>query len=762
MGNTPTYTKETGNTLFTSGEYLVLANTDPYSYVQSINGFTETITGSMLGTIIKKEFRYSTDSVTFSEFQDLTNEALSALGSFQDIWFQFRYILLSGGPVTISKISINYTSSKTDPFEGYVAPNNQDQDRIYAFPITYKSNFYWEPYKMNRAVRLYKDLNLMVNNLFGHQVSYYRALPQGRSKDVFLMEYSLFDHDDGVCLKVIVPNNEFPDNKMNMGPFGVDFEMPFEVQIDRDYYQNIFGEGTGPQKRDILYFPVTNRIYEVSSSYLFRDFMNEPLYFKVTLIKWLPKSNVNNSDSVNTLEDFTNSAGKLFGELIEQEEIKDSKPQQYIVSRIQDDPVRSVLAADQEVGNESLLNYYTLVAEHYYNMASSLKSQRIKVKIDSSALTKNTKYFARLSPSSSQDDIQKYYSMKKFTFLGEDIDGLSIFSYEGGGSQIESSFTPAQIFFVGSQFALYVAEYNESIDSPIVSCDTNPAEYYKEKVVQYKATNTFPSTEDRAFSSWFKLTDNTLSKLNVSSFSLDIYSREITINFARPFLFFVGDTVSLRKTAASDFLVFGEISSVVSSTSVIVKVDQEILDYAKSNYSSWELFTDLQIQKTYPRVFLNSLLNGKGLKIELYENRHFKITMNGDYNYFSFPGNVQGLQQNKWYGLFINFSNNFKQLTVNVWRIQWDSTTNLPATTELKLCYNKTVSMTPKDVSSGVNYFLEPSFMNLTNIRLFNRVAETDKQTFILNQNIVQDAQWGIIIDNALPQSRLPYVGYTR
>ena len=70
--------------------------------------------------------------------------------------------------------------------------------------------------------------------------------------------------------------------------------------------------------------------------------------------------------------------------------------------------------------------------------------------------------------------------------------------------------------------------------------------------------------------------------------------------------------------------------------------------------------------------------------------------------------------------------------------------------------------MIPEDRTSNMNYFLETSWMNLTNVRLFNRVAETDKQVLILNQNIVKDAQWAIIIDNALPQSKLPYIGYTR
>ena len=152
----------------------------------------------------------------------------------------------------------------------------------------------------------------------------------------------------------------------------------------------------------------------------------------------------------------------------------------------------------------------------------------------------------------------------------------------------------------------------------------------------------------------------------------------------------------------------------------------------------------------------------KGVKIELYENRHFKISMNESHKYFSMANTTTGLDTETWYGLFINFSNVFRQLTVNVWKMQWDHKTKLPATTDLSIVMNNTVPLSPTDLSSDVRFFLEPSFMDLTNIRWFTRVAETDKQVFILNQNIVKDAQYALIIDNAIPQSRLPLIGYTR
>jgi len=159
---------------------------------------------------------------------------------------------------------------------------------------------------------------------------------------------------------------------------------------------------------------------------------------------------------------------------------------------------------------------------------------------------------------------------------------------------------------------------------------------------------------------------------------------------------------------------------------------------------------------------LTSLLNGKGIQIELIENRHFKVTSNTDTYYFSIPTNTPPLELNKWYAVFINFSNLFKQLTLNIWSLQWNEKTNMPATTDLKLIYNRTVSLQKVERTSDLAYRLKPSFMKITNLRLFNKVAETDKQVFILNQNIVKDSQWVLISDNALPQDRRPYISYTR
>ena len=126
----------------------------------------------------------------------------------------------------------------------------------------------------------------MVNKVFGLEANYYSVQPQGRGKDVILREYTLFNVVDEKCVKILVPQNQFPDNKINFDPFGLQFEDVFEVQMDKRYFESIFGRGSQPRKRDIIYFPLTNRIYEINSTYLFRDFMQAPVYFKMELKKY--------------------------------------------------------------------------------------------------------------------------------------------------------------------------------------------------------------------------------------------------------------------------------------------------------------------------------------------------------------------------------------------------------------------------------------------------------------------------------------------
>lgn len=773
--------------LLTSGDYVILTYENPLENVKTFSGIIESTVNEGTGTIVKKDFRYSFDSETFSEYLELNVANLNTIPTVenQKLWFQFRLALMSGGPVKINSISLSYETFPVDKTAGFVAPNIQSEN--YALPMSYKPGAKWEPYKINKAVRLYKDLNLMVNSLFGHDVHYYRALPQGRSKDVFLMEYSLYEHEDKQCIKIIVPDNQFPDNKLSMGPFGVDFEMPFEVQIDKDYFQAIYGEGTGPQKRDVLYFPRTGRIYEISSSYLFRDFMNEPLYFKLTLIKWQPKSNAEPSIDLSALESLTVSAEKLFGKEMKEEKIDIANPVQFNPTTEISDPVREYLAPLAEILDAPVMNYFLTVAEYQYNLSKAVSEKTAAVNLSSAEIRKitlNSTYYLRsTTPPDHQflyqegatgpeelktgpypDIDESLLSMKIVKYLGLTPESKAIFEFTEGNSQYSEQYTFSEMFSATSIFSLYDTEYKIAEPGiPLFACKLRTATSYQQEFVKYKALNTFTATDDRAISAWFKLKKNERFLTNVSSYIYDSFSGEMTVTFERKRQFFLGDTISLRRRSlGSTFNIVGKILRINTGNSVTIEVKPEIAVYLDTVFGNWKNYTDVTLQLTYPKVFVDSMKAGKGVKVELHGNRYFIVTVNAKAYYFILPNTQADLTEEKWYSICVSFSNLFSQLTLNVWEMQWNSNTGMPTTSDLRIVYGNTVKGFPKeDRSSDYNYTLKPSDMELTNIRVWAQKIETDKQPLVLNQNIVKDASLALVIDNAIPVSRLPYISYT-
>ena len=313
------------------GSYRVLTWDKPFEYVTKFNGWiidasNSSNSGSAIdANDISIDFRYSIDGKTWSlwtnvgtalggltnEFSDLFEITLDPNNKFYPE-FRFTSVLVNDDGTIVYNTnepidpSIVIVSFELDldyapaPEVVIYKPAAICSNEISNRPVVFSDcKFTFNPYAVNRALNLYQDLSLMVNNVFGLEANYYSVQPQARGKDVILREYTIFNVVDEKCVKLLVPQNQFPDNKINFDPFGLQFEEPFEVQIDKRYFEGIFGKGSQPRKRDIIYFPLTNRIYEINSTYLFRDFMNAPVYFKIELKKYQPKSNTFFLNAVN-------------------------------------------------------------------------------------------------------------------------------------------------------------------------------------------------------------------------------------------------------------------------------------------------------------------------------------------------------------------------------------------------------------------------------------------------------------------------------
>ena len=63
------------------------------------------------------------------------------------------------------------------------------------------------------------------------------------------------------------------------------------------------------------------------------------------------------------------------------------------------------------------------------------------------------------------------------------------------------------------------------------------------------------------------------------------------------------------------------------------------------------------------------------------------------------------------------------------------------------------------DVSHSYKYKVMASYLKMTNLRLMSTTIEPEKMVKFLNESIVSDSDQSLIIDNAIPRIKLPYVG---
>lgn len=233
----------------------------------------------------------------------------------------------------------------------------------------------YNPYGLQKPAHLYKSLSNLANNVYGHNVTYYRVEPNVRSKDVILHEYSLYDVIEKGSLKLLVPNNEFPTEAASYDIFGMGFE-DFEVHVVGEEFRSIFGENKSPRARDYLYFPFNNRMYEVNSVALADEFNRELTYFRVMLKKFENRTSTNDGEFKEDLTDLVKGVEEIFGEEVKEEFEKVTKPQQYQSTHHKaQDGVRKFVHKDLVINDISLKNRWTVITRNYYNMSTILNDE---------------------------------------------------------------------------------------------------------------------------------------------------------------------------------------------------------------------------------------------------------------------------------------------------------------------------------------------------------------------------------------------------
>ena len=147
---------------------------------------------------------------------------------------------------------------------------------------------------------------------------------------------------------------------------------------------------------------------------------------------------------------------------------------------------------------------------------------------------------------------------------------------------------------------------------------------------------------------------------------------------------------------------------------------------------------------------INGDLFGEGIVARISSSK-LEISLNGEIH--TFVHNMI-LGSHEWYGIVINMSNTFRELSVHIYYLDESNNRNRPqdANNNLDLQFSETRSITQAyvwDVEKP--YQLRGGKVKLTNVRLWKKTIEEEQHNNILNQSLVRDSHLARIIDNAIP-----------
>lgn len=374
------------------GDSIIIKLLSPYKCLTKINGYDDETIGENTSNYFSKYFRWSIDNKNFSEFIELTNLNLQniVLNPKNDFWIEYKYEaceLETGKEMQFQSIALEAETESgileqvvqtvccEDPWDNNGIPNLTICEEC--------SDNLFNPYELGPANNMYLQLSNLVNNIFGHCVKYYKVDPDLNTRDTILNEFTLHNVTAVEEIKVMVPDNEFPSEEIHFDLDGMGFE-GFEIHLTYNEFQNAFGARTSPKERDFIYFPKINKMFQVNSVALADEYNNQYTYWRLKLLKWENRENIDWDENLSTeeeeLKNLVVSVDDLQADIKQEEYQKITKPLQYNTIGTEDnDFVRSALNVDLLIHDYNLNNNWTIVSKNYYDL-TAVKTNSLAVK----------------------------------------------------------------------------------------------------------------------------------------------------------------------------------------------------------------------------------------------------------------------------------------------------------------------------------------------------------------------------------------------
>jgi hypothetical protein len=700
------------NSITFSKNFRIFSTQEPITGIIEFAEFLEDLITSSPDSVdltyLKRSIRYSRNKLDWSLWYEvapgnLGDAASIFLDKADPFYFEVKYEYDDGtkneisSPIIVNEIKLRFVQGSSIPntFTPVVTCSDEKCNSIIS-----NTEPSFRPYEVGSAIGMYQELSYFTNQIYGHQVVYFRTLPESDSGDYVFKEWTLYKNVDRKCIKVMVPKNAFPSNAPKYTEFGLDFQLPFEIHLDHRYFQSIFGSGSEPRKRDFLYFPLINRMFEIQGSYLHRGFMMTPTFWKIQLKKFTPNIDMLLKDESRTfLDNVIVNAEQLFGEEVK-DDIKDgTMPQQYKTISTTFDSSRRAIHPDLVYKPLKYTFNFASLIENYYDMGTVLPSE-LSYQITNETPPLSTSIKLENLPSindrivQSNDVILAYQDSGPFAAWKNG--GLSTNDRNvGGGSTLSTR--------IRGPFDFIPNHEGQSIPGRYIRIESYRDLSFKDQrnvLIETVGANKFVKFKTRQTGVIYNANPvfNTTSEKNLSFTCLfNVPSTSTTINFIDGF-----DPLS-----ASGVKISGQFNRYFNSQpegdlSITLELNSQVKNYTIANFKSSE-----------------------------------------------------------WHGLVISISNEFKQCGVYVYSIKEDPA-DLINHTDFNRIFSNISSITATEFSLEQHYSLPASPLWIANLRLFNTMLKEEQHDFILSQQFVKDESLLILIDNCRPQLNLPYIAKNR
>jgi len=700
------------NSLTFSKNFRIFSTTEPVSGIIEFTDFIEDLVIDVPNTLdlndLSRKFRYSRNRLDWSlwyevEPGDLGDAASILLDEHDEFYFEVKYEYDDGTsdfmstPIEINEVKLRFRQAAQ--VANVYAPQVICSDEMCTSIIQNRDPSF-RPYNVDSAIGMFQELSFFTNQLYGHQVVYFRTLPESDSGDYVFKEWTLYKNVDRKCIKVMVKDNAFPDNVPKYTEFGIDFQLPFEVEIDHKYFQSIFGVNSEPRKRDFLYFPLLNRMFEIQGSYLHRGFMMAPTFWKVQLKKYNPNIDMLLTDDTRTfLDNVILSAENLFGDEVKKD-IKDATmPEQYKKITTTFDSARKSLHPDLIQRPLKYTYNFAPLIENYYDLGAILPTD--------------------LTVSLTNDSPVLATTQQVFNLPG--LDGVPT-----SATQVILAYQESDLYLTWKNGGLISSDKNVSglttryirVRGPFDSIPNHVGTNDEGRYLRIEAYRDISLKTQKNI-----LFDNTGP---VPTAQFRIRNTAIIYNAQPKFDLTENQNLSFtclfNVPSTSDSIRFIDGYDNLDSKGVRITA-------AFTRYTSTLPEGDLVIT-----VIVNSLV------------KTYTIT-----NFVS----------DSWHAMVISMSNEFLQCGAYVYKIKEDPSDIINHNDFVRILAN-TSSFTQQTFDLTQNYTLPSSKILITNIRIFNTMLREEEHDFILSQQFLKDESMLVLIDNCRPQTNLPYIAKNR